>query len=119
MQTVQKTGGSTVQFWEGVDMLVGLQRQGCVQTVQKTVASEGAVLQQAWTSLRSCSDAVSQLEVPQIQLIAGVSGRPSCNRDGCAFSVVTAMNGLFSAFWPFFALLRVVPELSASFRSPR
>ena len=68
------------------------------------------------TSLWLCSDAVSQLEAPQIQLTARASGHPSCNRDGYAFSIGMAMN-VFWLFWPFFALFRVVPELSASFRA--
>ena len=42
------------------------------------------------------------------------------HRDGYAFSVGLVAMKVFSAFfWPFFALLRVVPALSASCWSPR
>ena len=40
------------------------------------------------------------------------------NRDGYD-ALRAAMKGFFGLFRPFFALFRVVPELSASFRSPR
>ena len=54
-------------------------------------------------------------KVPQIQFIARVSGPSSLQRDGGLFH-----EGLAAMLWrAFFALLRVVPELSASFRSPR
>ena len=45
-----------------------------------------------------------------------------CNTDGYDASIIlvmAAMNVVFRGFSAFFALLRVVPELSASFRSPR
>ena len=55
------------------------------------------------------------VEVPQIQFIASSSWTFQCAQRQGAFSEgLVAMWG-----WVFFALLRVVPELSASFRSPR
>ena len=35
------------------------------------------------------------------------------------FMAAWRFDGFFRPFWPFFALLRVLPELSAIFRSPR
>ena len=52
------------------------------------------------------------LEVPQTQFIARAGGPSSVQRQG-AFSGLGGDEG-----WAFFALLWVVPELSASFRSP-
>ena len=63
------------------------------------------------------------LEVPQTQFIARVRGHSSYTTETVtmllAVAVMAAMKGDFRPFWPFFALLRVVPELSASFSSPR
>ena len=85
------------------------------------------VLLWLWTSLRSCRDGVSRdVEMPQIQFIAPFEDFQLCNRDG--FSVmhwVAFFGGYggdergFGDFFAFFALLRDVPESSASFRSPR
>ena len=41
---------------------------------------------------------------------------PSCM---AVFMAARRFDGVFRPFWPFFALLRVLPELSAIFRSPR
>ena len=76
-----------------------------------------AVHRRLWTSLWSCSDVGS--------LAGGLRLSQSSwtfqlyNRDGYASSVYGGDEGFFRGFSAFFALLRVVPELSASFRSPR
>ena len=66
---------------------------------------------------------MSTVKVPQIQFIAGVRGHSYCATEtGTMFSavaVMAAMKGFLGLFIPFFALLQVAPELSASFRSPR
>ena len=53
-----------------------------------------------------------RLEVPQIQFIAGFGGHPSWQQR--QVSQLGAMKAVFRPFRPFFALLRVVPELIAS-----
>ena len=75
---------------------------------------------------RRCDHAATSgllLEVPQTQFIARVRGHSSCTTATVtmlsAVWVVAAMKGIFVLFRPFFALLRFVPELSASFLSPR
>ena len=74
---------------------------------------------------RRCDHAATSgllLEVPQTQFIARVRGHSSCTTETVtmlsAGLVMAAMKGFFGLL-AIFALLRVVPELGASFRSPR
>ena len=70
---------------------------------------------QAWVS--------PTVEAPQIQLSPELVDISSCATEkGTRFTavlVMAAVKGFWALFSAFFALLRVVPELSASFRSPR
>ena len=117
-----------------IDRVVGISvaslRQGSqCKTVQKTGDSPGAVLgmvgtrpccattgcmvqtvQKLW-KYRKCSTLTGWSMFLLLQFIDKV-GRP------CDLAV-TELMGFFSAFCAFFALLRVVPELSASFSSGR
>ena len=65
----------------------------------------------------------STVEVPQIPFIARVSGHSCCATETgtqlSAVAVMAAMKVFLSFFRPFFALLQIVPELSASFSSFR
>ena len=79
-----------VQFIDGLDVPVIMQRR-------RSRDSEGA------------TDSVHRQS----------RGHSCRNRDGSAPSVYGGDEGFFRGFSAFFALLRVVPELSASFRSPR
>ena len=127
MRTVQKTGDSTVQFfgWSSTCPLVckrqDLVRQcrklwfrSCIPLSRWSMSLQLQFIDKVWTSLAT----VSRYWVPQIQLIAGVGGHPSCNRDGYAFSMGDGDDCFFFLpFRPFFALFQVVSELSASFRA--
>ena len=71
---------------------------------------------------RRCDHATTSgllLEVPQTQFIARVRGHSSCATETVpmlsAVLVMAAMKGIFCLVGPFFALLRVVLELSDSF----
>ena len=110
-------------------MPVGVQTTGFGQTVQKTVVPQ----------LHSSDNVVDVLavavhrqgvDVPVImqrRCLAFGCLRLSSSLESADIPVatetdtlsawVTAMNGIFWPFWSFFALLRVVPELSASFRA--
>ena len=99
---VQKTGDCWVQFLDRLGHARRCATTGCmVQTVQKL-----------W-KYRKCSTLTGWSMLLLFQFIDKV-GRP------CDLTVTELMG--FSAFCAFFALLRAVPELSASFRqwgSPR
>ena len=124
-----------MQFIDGVDVPVIMQRRGLlsvlgkvvdmpvvfndrclVLSVQKTAESAVAVLTLWSMSLFVQGRRLGLLlEVPQTQFIARVRGPSSLQRDGgLSARVLAAM-----LWWAFFAFLWVVPELSASFRSPR
>ena len=71
---------------------------------------------------RRCDHAATSgllLEVPQTQFIARVRGHSCCTTETVtmlsAVLVMAAMKGFFVLLGRFFALVRVVPELSASF----
>ena len=64
-----------------------------------------------------CSDAVLQLEVPQIQFIAGVRGHPSCNSDEYAFSVGDGDEWFFGLFGHFFRAPPGCPRVERQFSS--
>ena len=93
-------------------------------------ATTDAVWSMTWRSLSTVVDVpvimqrrfVSTVEVPQIQFIAGVGGHSSSQQRwalGFHSGGYDGDEGFFGLFRPFFALLRVVPDLSASFRTPR
>ena len=95
-----------------VDAPVECNARCLVETVQKTVE----VLQLALI------DKVD--DVPVVQVVVGVSWKaesvdlPVCNETGFFLHGYGGGEG-YLRFSAFFALLRVVPELSASFRSRR
>ena len=66
---------------------------------------------------------IMRVEVPHIQFIADVVDIPARNRDRSRLlgyvAMFMAVAGVFGGSDAFFALLRVIPELSASFWSPR
>ena len=82
---------------------------------------------QSWTRSLTCpllsTTWFYTVEVPQIQFIACLCGHSSCaTQTGTtfpAFLVMAAVMGLFDAFCVIFRAPPVVPELSASFWSPR
>ena len=93
----------------------------CVPQVQysdKVVDVPAVAVHRRWTSLRLCSDAVSQLEVPQIQFITGVHGHLSCNRDGYVFCVYGG-DEIFFAFLAIFRAPPGCPGVERQFSSPR
>ena len=110
-----------VQFLEKVvDVPVECNVRCLVETVQKTVE----VLQLALIDKVDDVPVVQVVvgvswKVPLIQFIARVSGTSSLQRDGFLLHGCGGGEGCFRGFSAFFALLRVVLELSASFRSPR
>ena len=120
-----------VHFWMVVDMHVAVQTEGLVQTVQNcgvpklqcsskvvdvpavTVHRQGVdvpvILQRQCLAVGGASDSARRQSQRTIQL----------HRDGDAFSVGDGDEGDFRSFSAFFVLFRVVPELRATFSSPR
>ena len=96
MQTAQKTRDSMVQFWEGVDMLVGVQRQG--------YGSDSAEN----CGFRRCS-ALTRLDVPVIMqrrslAVGGAADSadiPVATETDALSVRVTAMNWVFVHFGHF------------------
>ena len=104
VQTVQKTGDSTVQFWMVVDMPVGAQTTGLWFRQCRKL----------WLPQVQCSDKVGRpCEGASDSVLAGFCGHFSCHRDEFAFSLDGGVDGALRGFCAFFVLLQVFPELSA------
>ena len=106
VQTVQKTGEiPQLQFLDKVD-----DARCC------TTTGAGSGQSRNLWRFRSCS----ALTRWTTSLLCRSSCRLRCLRFSSSAELdYDGSEGVFRPFWPFFALLRVLPELSAIFRSPR
>ena len=105
---------------------------GVVQFLDKVV-DEPVVVLGLLAGAVECLDQVADVPVLSLRCLQGLGASDSvhrrrqwtfllCNRDGYTASSSVGYGGdegFFCLFWSFFALLQVVPELSASFWSPR
>ena len=79
-----------------------------------------AVIDKFWTSCDHAATSALVLEVPQFLFIARAGGHSVMQQSMVLdLAVMAAVKGLFDAFCVIFRAPPVVPELSASFSSPR
>ena len=120
-----------VQFWMVVDMHVAVQMTGLWFRQCKTAVFRNcSALTRLSMSLLLQSSTRCGLPCDLAATVSAVGGASDTahrhsqrtiqlHRDGSAFSAGDGDEGDFRGFSTFFALLRVVPELSSSFASPR
>ena len=119
----QLPGGSDVRKTAKVPQLQYILYAVDVLVVQVHLGSSSSRTRSLTCPLCSTTGFLRTVKVPQIQFIAGVFGHSCCATETGTHAFSSGGyggdEGFFRPFRAFFALVQVVLELSASFRSPR